>query len=112
MRVINLYIVSVTRIYECCISAATYEMVETATNGVRSGITPQDTEDVQSHPTGSVVTHRAVRMSLRPPARFTEKADFALWIKISRGMYLRQKFQMRSGLASCFHCWRTSLSES
>ena len=56
-------------------------MVETATNGVRSGITPQDTEDVQSHPTGSVVTHRAVRMSLRPPARFTEKADFALWIK-------------------------------
>ena len=26
-------------------------------------------------------TPRAVRMSLRPPARFTEKADFALWIR-------------------------------
>ena len=56
-------------------------MDEAATNGVRSGITSLGSEDVQSHPTGGEVTPRVVRMSLRPPARFTEKADFALWIR-------------------------------
>ena len=56
-------------------------MDEAATNGVRSGITSLGSEDVQNHSTGGEVTPRAVRMSLRPPARFTEKTDFALWIR-------------------------------